>query len=114
MKELRVWQMAIQPCKAVYRTTSSFPKAELYGLTSQMRRAAVAILSNIAEGRGRGSRKDYRQFVIIARGSACELETQAIIARELGFLSEDASDDVLGQIQDVARMLNGLAAALAE
>jgi four helix bundle protein len=114
VKELRVWQMATQLCKAVYRTTSSFPKAELYGLTSQMRRAAVAIPSNIAEGRGRGSRKDYRQFVIIARGSACELETQAIIARELGFLSEDASDDVLGQIQDVARMLNGLAAALAE
>jgi len=112
VKELRVWQKGIGLCKAVYLSTDSFPKAELYGLAGQMRRSAVAIPSNIAEGRGRGSRRDYRQFVIIARGSACELETQTIIARELGFLSEADADELLREVRDIARMLNGLAAAL--
>ncbi len=112
VKELRVWQRGIELCKAVYEATDTFPRSEIHGLTGQMRRAAVAIPSNVAEGRGRGTRRDYRQFVVIARGSACELETQTIVARELGFLSEGASGELLTSVRKVARMLNGLARAL--
>jgi len=112
VKELHVWQKGIQLCKAVYQATSAFPKSELYGLTSQMRRAAVAIPSNVAEGRGRSTRRDYRQFVIIARGSASELETQIIIARELTFLSPEVAERLLEDTREAARMLSGLAKAL--
>jgi four helix bundle protein len=99
-------------CRSVYEFTQSFPKQEMYGLTAQMRRAAVAIPSNLAEGRGRGTRKDYRQFVIVARGSAAELETQVILAKDLGFLDEPASQTLLEQVERVLRMLYRLAEAL--
>jgi len=114
VKELRVWQKAIQLCKAVYGLTSGFPKAELYGLTSQMRRASVAIPSNVAEGRGRATRKEYRHFVAIGRGSAAELETQIVIAQELGFLAGADAEELLEGVREVSRMLNGLARSLSE
>ena len=114
VKELRVWQQGIDLCKAVYEATKRFPPEERLGLTSQMRRAAVAIPSNVAEGRARGSRKEYRQFVIIGRGSAAELETQIIIAQELGLLAGDVAEGLLEQVRQVGRMLSSLARSLAE
>lgn len=82
-KQLIVWQKAIKLVKEIYNVTDEFPKEELYGLTSQMRRAAVAIPSNIAEGKKRRTKKDFLQFLRVADGSAAELETQIIIARSL-------------------------------
>jgi four helix bundle protein len=82
-RDLKVWKKSIELTVLVYELTRAFPKEELYGLTSQMRRASVSIASNIAEGSARGTVPDFRQFVKIARGSNCELQTQIVIAREL-------------------------------
>ena len=84
-RELKVWQRAIELSVAIYKLTAEFPKEELYGLTSQLRRAAVSVASNVAEGYGRGSKGEFRQFVGIARGSILELQTQLVIAKQLGF-----------------------------
>ena len=84
-RDLVVWQKAIALSLAVYKVTERFPSAELYGLTSQLRRASVSVASNIAEGYGRGTRGEYRQFLSIARGSNHEVQTQLVIARELRF-----------------------------
>ncbi len=84
-RDLVVWQRAIEMTVAVYKSSSRFPKDEMYGLTSQVRRASVSVASNIAEGYGRGTRGEYKQFLNIARGSNYEVQTQLVIARELGF-----------------------------
>src|SRR6185312_14071270 len=84
-RELKVWQKSIDLAEQVYRLTERFPSAEMYGLAKQMRRASVSIASNIAEGWGRRSRREYSQFVAIARGSNDELQTQLVIAERLGF-----------------------------
>ena len=84
-RELKIWQRAIELSVAVYRLTGQFPADERFGLTSQLRRAAVSVASNIAEGYGRASRGEFRQFVGMARGSVLELQTQLVIAKELGF-----------------------------
>lgn len=86
---LIVWQEAINFVKDIYEVTTRFPRHELYGMTSQMRRSAVSVPSNIAEGAGRLSKKEYMQFLATARGSLCELETQVIIAQQLGYISDD-------------------------
>ena len=86
---LEVWKLGISLVKEVYKATQNFPREELYGLASQIRRVAVSIPSNIAEGAGRNSRKEFLQFLYIAFGSIAELETQLIIAKELNYLSED-------------------------
>lgn len=114
VKELLVWRKSVEFCKTLYEATACFPKSELYGLTSQMRRAAVAIPSNLAEGRGRGTRKDYRQFVVISRGSAAELETQLIISQELRFLSDEDAHCLLKDLREIMRMLNGLVRSLGD
>ena len=104
-KELIVWQKSIELVKEIFLLTESFPKSELFGLTSQMRRAAIAIASNIAEGYGRQSKGEYIQFCSIAYGSSLELETQLIIATELGFfVPEDAKKAEL-LLSEVSRML---------
>jgi four helix bundle protein len=84
-KELEVWKQAIELAKTVYQLTAGFPMSELYGLVSQMRRSAVSVASNIAEGAARNSDKEFIQFLYIALGSVAELETQYILAKELGF-----------------------------
>jgi four helix bundle protein len=84
-RDLLLWQRAMQSTEAIYLLTHDFPRDELYGLTSQIRRAAVSIPSNIAEGQGRGGHGEFRQFLLFARGSSCEIETQLEIARRLGF-----------------------------
>jgi four helix bundle protein len=94
--------------KEVYRCTASFPKPEIYGLTSQMRRSAVSVPSNIAEGKGRYSQKELLQFLFHARGSLLELETQIILSQELGFLDPARSHALTTQSAEVGRLLNGL------
>ena len=85
LRDLQVWQKAIQLTVEIYKATQTFPREELYGLTSQIRRAAVSVPSNIAEGQGRLNTAEFRQFLGIARGSTCELQTQLEIARAFGF-----------------------------
>ena len=84
-RELHVWQYAISLSIALYRLTAEFPREEIYGLTAQLRRAGVSVASNIAEGYGRGSKADYRNFLCVARGSILEVQTQLVIAKELGY-----------------------------
>jgi four helix bundle protein len=105
-KDLVVWQKAMELVTAIYQATQTFPKEELYGLTSQLRRAAVSVPSNIAEGQGRLTRGEFRQFLGQAKGSLSELETQLLIAQNLGYLKECST--LLGQKTEVARLLNGL------
>ena len=83
-RELQVWQRSIQLSVSLYHLTRGFPREEIYGLTSQLRRAGVSVASNVAEGYGRGSKGEYRNFLGMARGSALEVQTQLVIARELG------------------------------
>jgi four helix bundle protein len=92
----------------IYHETGGFPREEMYGLTSQLRRAAVSVPSNIAEGHGRRSKKEFHHFVSRARGSLLEVETQLEIARNLGYLSAKKAADLLSQASEIARMLNGL------
>jgi four helix bundle protein len=104
-RELKVWQRAVELTVLIYKLTQSFPKSELYGLTSQMRRATVSIASNIAEGRGRANGGEFRQFLSISRGSACELLTQIHVARALGFGADSALVDAESLGNEVSKML---------
>ena len=108
--DLKVWQASIQLVKEIYVVTSAFPKEETYGLVSQMRRAAISIPSNIAEGAARGGTKEFIHFLGMARGSLSELETQLYISRELGFVTNAQDVDV--RIEEIFRMLAGLLASL--
>jgi len=92
----------------VYRSTQTFPRTETYGLVSQLRRAAISIPSNIAEGQARLSTGEFRQFLGNARGSRMEVETQVLLARELGYLDRDESEDLLSTTTEIGRILNGL------
>lgn len=112
-RDLIVWQKAMDLVIAVYALTEQFPRAELYGLVSQMRRCTVSIPSNIAEGRRRGSRKDYRQFLIIAYSSGAELETQLEIVRRLPWGKNLNSTHVDTLLDEVMRMLNSMVNKLA-
>ena len=107
-KDLSVWRKSMDSVLLVYKSTSFFPKEELWGLTSQMRRASVSIPSNIAEGHGRNSDKDLVRFLYISLGSASELETQLIISKELGFLSEEKFNELNGINTEVIKMIVAL------
>jgi four helix bundle protein len=107
-KDLEAWQVSMTLVVEVYRGTANFPKAEVFGLSSQMRRAAVSIVSNIAEGKGRFSDRELGQFLGIARGSVFEVETQVAIALKLGFLSEGRALQIANPCAEVGRLLNGL------
>jgi four helix bundle protein len=106
-KNLHVWQKSIELVKKVYENTSEFPPAEIYGLTSQIRRSGVSISSNIAEGAGRGS-KEFHYFLNIAIGSCFELETQLIIAFELKFISEKNFNGLNEILSEIQKMIFGL------
>lgn len=105
-KELIVWQKAMALAKAIYLLTEKFPKCELYGLISQMRRAVVSIVSNIAEGYGRKSTKEYKQFYAISYGSGLELETQMILAKELELAPAQEFRNAEALLVEVLKMLN--------
>lgn len=110
---LKVWQRAMDTAAAVYQYTSTFPPEERYGLTSQMRRAAVSVPSNIAEGYGRGG-LDYARFVSIAYGSLLELETQVELASRFEYAAAEPTTELLGLCSEVGKMLNGLRTSLAK
>ncbi|MGD0859184.1 MAG: four helix bundle protein [Terracidiphilus sp.] len=107
-RDLLVWQRAIQLSVAIYRLTKDFPHEELYGLSSQIRRAAVSVPSNIAEGHGRLSTGEYRQFLGVARGSNFELQTQIEIARALGFGDSKLLDEAESLSFEVGKMISGI------
>jgi four helix bundle protein len=110
--ELIVWQKAIDLVECIYRYTSAFPREELYGLTSQMWRAVVSIPSNIAEGQGRRTRRDFLHFPSIAHGSLREVETHIIIAQRLKYLDDAKTQTAMDLAGEVGRLLNGLSNAL--
>ena len=110
--DLEVWRWGMDVADAVYDVSGSFPKAEAFGLTSQVRRAAVSVPSNIAEGWGRGRTKEYVQFLRYARGSLYEVETQLRIATRRGYLTDDQIAPILSQTGSVSRMLDALMRAL--
>ncbi|MEO8140703.1 MAG: four helix bundle protein [Gemmatimonadota bacterium] len=112
-RNLMVWQRGHRLSLAVYKVTRSFPRAEQYGLTSQLRRAVVSVAANIAEGSGRGSDAAMRQYLVIAHGSATEVECLLVIARDLGMLSSNSCDELLVDIRHLCRMLNGFIRRLA-
>jgi len=107
------WQRAMDLVEDVYRATASFPREEVYGLTSQVRRAAVSVPSNIAEGQGRKLPADFKLFLRYARGSLLEVDTQLQIARRLGYLKKQEDVDALiSRVSEVGRILNGLIASV--
>ena len=106
-RDLRVWQEAMRLTAEIYKSTASFPKPEQYGLTQQIRRA-VSVPSNIAEGKGHHSDKEFVRFLLHARGSLLELQTQLLIAEDLVYLSKENSRTLLDKTEVVGRALNGL------
>jgi len=110
-RDLIVWQKSMALVKQVYWCTQSFPKTEVYGLTSRLRRAAVSVPSNIPEGRGRRSTGEFKQFLGNARGSLLELETQILIAQDLGYFPEGKVHKLLDCSAEIGRVLNGLLAS---
>jgi four helix bundle protein len=111
-RELSVWQRAMQLTVAVYRLSQEFPREEQFGLTSQLRRAAVSIPSNIAEGHGRITKGEFRQFLGVARGSNCEVQTQLEIARALHFGRPEMIGEAEALSEEVRKMLFGLLQSL--
>ncbi len=107
-RDLIAWRKAIALVGEVYNSTAQFPKHELYGLTSQVRRAAVSVASNIAEGHGRTTSGEFVQFLGQARGSLCEMETQIVIGRELGYIDTQQEAHLIARVDEVGRILNGL------
>lgn len=113
-KELIVWEKSMKIVESIYKLTEALPKAETYGLTSQIRRSAVSIPSNIAEGSMRGTRKDYRSFLVIARGSAAELRTQIEITFRLKYLNQDLYSKIDDEIEQIIKILNTMTRKLKE
>jgi four helix bundle protein len=111
-RDLVVWKKSMAFVLDVYRCTQAFPKIETYDLTAQLRRAAVSVPSNIAEGQARLSTGEFKQFLGNARGSLMEVETQILIARDLGYLDQNQSQTLLASAAEVGRILNGLLASL--
>ena len=111
-RDLLVWQKAVELTLLVYRFSEGFPKREIYGLTSQVRRAGISVPSNIAEGYGRGSRREYIHFLSIAQGSSKEMETQTIIAQRLGYATLSQAERVLTEAEVVGKMLGSLIRSL--
>jgi four helix bundle protein len=111
-KELLAWQQSMELVSSIYRATKLFPREEVYGLTSQLRRSAVSVPSNIAEGQGRARRGEFLQFLGHARGSLFEVETQLILAGELGYLQSSDASQLLKKLTRVAQLLNGLISSL--
>jgi four helix bundle protein len=111
-KDLDVWKDGINFVTKVYKMTSSFPKEEMYGITSQIRRAAVSIPSNIAEGAARKTTNEFRQFLYIALSSAAELNTQLIISHNLGFMDKDNTDMLNSELDSLSRRIQGLIKSL--
>ena len=111
-QDLQAWKAAIDLVKEIYKLTGKFPPSEIYGLTSQIRRAAVSIPSNIAEGQGRSSSKEFRQFLSVSLGSLAELETQLIIAKEINYLGKETLNPLLLSLDHIRKMRRALSNSL--
>ena len=107
-RDLEVWQRAMTLAREIYQVTVRFPGEEKFGLVNQMRRAAVSIPSNLAEGHARSGSNEFRHFVSITMGSVAELETQIILSADLGYLNVKAKDGLLNQVDTIGKMLRGL------
>lgn len=107
-KKLSVWQSAMNLAVLVYQLTQNFPKSEMFNLVDQMRRAAVSIASNIAEGRSRGTDAEFVHFLYVSRGSCTELETQILLSNRLGYLTEDTSEKASELCDEINRKLSRL------
>lgn len=105
-RKLKVWEKSFDLVKAVYELCKKLPKDEVYGLTSQIRRAAVSVPSNIAEGSQRSTEKDFANFLLIAKGSLAELETQLLLVRALGYCNSDDLKEILVHVEEIHRMLH--------
>lgn len=112
LNEIKVWKKAIELSKMVYQITQNYPVEEKYGLITQMRRSAVSVASNIAEGAGRNSNKEFAHFLGIARGSSYELQTQIIISLQLNYLKGSNSDEMLKIIDEIQKMIYGFTKSL--
>lgn len=104
--KLKIWERGLDLAQVIYAMTKKLPKEELYGLVSQMRRAAVSIPSNIAEGSQRTTDRDFANFVLIARGSLAELQTQLLLCRKLGYVADEEAKKILVSIDELSRMLH--------
>ena len=113
-KKLKVWEKSINFATEIYRVTKQFPHDELYGIISQMRRAAISIPSNIAEGYGRRSDKEKYRFLCFALGSSSELETQLIMCSQLGYVDDEVYNDLINRLSEIIRMLSSLADTVSE
>jgi four helix bundle protein len=107
-RQLKVWEKSHQLALAIYKATKEFPKEELYGLTSQIRRSSMSTPTNIAEGCGRNTDADFARFLQMAMGSASEMEYQLILAHDLGFLPKDSYEKLHDEVEEVKRMLASL------
>ena len=107
-----MWKKAHELTLKIYEITKNFPKDELFGLTSQMRRASTSIPCNIVEGKARGSSKDFKRFLLIARGSLEELKYQILLSKDLNYINEDKYQEILNITKEVGRLLNGLMVSL--
>ncbi|HBB01179.1 MAG: four helix bundle protein [Bacteroidetes bacterium GWD2_45_23] len=105
-RELKVWEKSHLLALDIYKMTAGFPKEEQYGLTSQIRRAAVSIGLNIAEGCGRGSDSDFRRFLYFSFGSACEVEYCLLLVHDLNYLSSDSYEEIQNQLEEIKKMLS--------
>ena len=112
VKELKVYKLSFETGLLVYKITEKFPKTETFGIVAQMRRSCVSIISNLSEGCARGHTKDYRRFVEVARGSASELLTQIEFSIALGFIQESDSIVLIGNMNEILKMLSGLIRSL--
>jgi four helix bundle protein len=113
-RELIVWQKAMDLVELVYRATRYFPKEEMFGLTMQIRKAAVSIPSNIAEGQGRNTTREFMHFLSVARGSLQEMETQILLGERMTYLTAEQSGQVIGLSSEVGRLMTGLLNSLSE
>jgi four helix bundle protein len=113
-KNLQVWQKSIAFVTAIYELTRSFPKEEIYCIVSQLRRAAISIPSNIAEGSARKNTKEFMQFLYVSLGSAAELETQLIISMNLGYINENNANAFQNELEEIIKMLTGLIRSLSQ
>jgi|RifOxyC2_1024027.scaffolds.fasta_scaffold94992_1 four helix bundle protein len=111
-RDLNVWKLSIELVKDIYQVTAKYPPVEIYGLTNQLRRAAISIPSNIAEGQGRNSFKEFKQFIAIALGSLAELETQLIISHEIEYLNREDFSNLSESLDNIRKMLKALASSL--
>jgi four helix bundle protein len=111
-RDLVAWQKAMKFATEIYEVTKHFPSEERYGLTNQLRRAAVSVPSNIAEGQARFSQREFHHFLGMARGSLVEIETQLLIARDLKYVQTAKTDGLLAAADELGRVLNGLIAAI--